>query len=306
MRIAGKEWYQLLVNHYYDLVTDIYEFGWGSMFHFAPRHQSESFRSLLLRHEHKLADRLSLAPGIQLLDVRHWVVGTLARNFGASFAGINKNAYQIKRAKVPTRDAQSLCRFIHCDHMQIPEDDNRTDAAFVIEVTARVPIKTAVFRTIFRVLHPGACFAGYEWYLAEAFDVRNAKHKRIKKDVMAESGLLDITSTSDTRDALRLTGLDLLEARDLAPESHPSMPWYRALQGRDFNLRSIPLIPIARALTNVTLRVREKLRLVPEGTTAVSTILNAGADTLVEGGESGVLTPMLSFWFANPEPRGTE
>ena len=29
---------------YYDLVTDFYEYGWGSSFHFAPRVPGESFR----------------------------------------------------------------------------------------------------------------------------------------------------------------------------------------------------------------------------------------------------------------------
>ena len=31
-----KERYQLLVNNYYDLATDFYEFGWGQSWHFAP------------------------------------------------------------------------------------------------------------------------------------------------------------------------------------------------------------------------------------------------------------------------------
>ena len=31
-----KERYKSLVNNYYDLATDFYEFGWGQSWHFAP------------------------------------------------------------------------------------------------------------------------------------------------------------------------------------------------------------------------------------------------------------------------------
>ena len=46
-----------MVNDYYDLVTDFYEYGWGQSFHFAPRHKGESFEASLVRHELYLAAR---------------------------------------------------------------------------------------------------------------------------------------------------------------------------------------------------------------------------------------------------------
>ena len=302
-----KERYQSLVNHYYDLVTDFYEFGWGQSWHFAPRRRGESFKASLLRHQRFLADRLSLRPGMQVLDAGCGVggpMGNLARQYGASFVGINNHAYQIERAKVHTRDVQSLCRFIHGDYMQIPEGDDHYDAAFAIESMPHAPDKTAAFREIFRVLRPGACFAGYDWCLTEDFDPRNAEHLRIKKDIETGTGLPDLALTSEVCDALRMAGFELLEARDLAPESHPKMPWYRALQGRDLSLTSIPRTPIGRALTNVALRIGERLQMFPEGTTAVSTLLNRGADALVNGGESGVFTPMFFFLAHKPRRSG--
>ena len=302
-----KERYELLVNHYYDLVTDFYEFGWGQSFHFAPRRRGESFKESLLRHQLFLADQLSLRPGIEVLDVGCGVGGpmaALARHSGANFVGINNNAYQIERAKVHTRDVKSLCRFIHGDYMQIPEGADRYDAAFAIESMPHAPDKTAAFREIFRVLRPGACFAAYEWCLTEDFDPRNAEHLRIKNDIIVGDALPEIALTGEVCDALRTAGFEILEARDLAPESHPKMPWYRALQGRDLTLRSVPRTPLGRALTNLVLRVGERLRMVPEGTTEVSTLLNAGADALVEGGESGVFTPMFYFLTRKPRPSG--
>ena len=298
-----KEHYRSFVNRYYDLVTDFYEFGWGQSFHFAPRRRGEGFKASLLRHQHFLAERLSLKPGMRVLDVGCGVggpMGNLARHCGASFVGINNNAYQIERAKLHTRDVQSLCRLVHADYMQIPDKDNRYDAAIAIESMPHAPDKTGAFREVLRVLRPGACFAGYEWCLTENFDSGSAEHQRIKNNIMVGDALPDIATTWEVSTALKTAGFELLEARDRAPEADPETPWYRALQGRDFSLSSIPRTPGGRALTNLTLRVGERFRLFPEGARAVSTLLNAAADALVEGGRSGVFTPMFFFLARKP------
>ena len=302
-----REHYQSLVRDYFSLVTDFYEFGWGSSFHFAPRRRGESFKASLLRHQRFLADRLSLKPGMQVLDAGCGVggpMGNLARYTGACFIGLNTNAYQIERAKLHTRDVQSLCRFIHGDYMRIPEGDGSYDAAIAIESMPHAPDKTAAFREIFRVLRPGAGFAGYDWCLTEDFDPRNAEHARIRKDIMNGDALPDIAFTSEICSALRTAGFELLEARDLARESHPKTPWYRALQGRDLSLRSIPRTPAGRAVTNLVLRVGEGLRMVPEGVTAVSTLLNRAADALVAGGRQGIFSPMFFFLARKPLHQG--
>ena len=300
-----KEHYRSFVNRYYDLATDFYEFGWGQSFHFAPRRRGESFKASLLRHQHILAEKLSLKPGMQVIDLGCGVggpMGNLARHSGASFVGLNNNAYQIERAKLHTRDVGSLCRFVHGDYMEIPDDDDRYDAAMAIESMPHAPDKTDAFREVLRVLRPGACFAGYEWCLTEKFEPANAEHRRIKSDIMVGNGLPDIATTAEVSAALQAAGFELLEARDRASEADPEMPWYRALQGRDLSLSSIPRTPLGRALTNLTLRVGERLRLFPEGARAVSTILNAGADALVAGGRSGVFTPMFFFLARKPGP----
>ena len=303
-----REQYRSFVNRYYDLVTDFYEFGWGQSFHFAPRRRGESFKASLLRHQHFLADRLSLKPGMDVLDVGCGVggpMGNMARHSGASFVGINNNAYQIERAKLHTKDVGQLCRFIHGDYMQIPEDDDRYDAAFAIESMPHAPDKAGAFREVLRVLRPGACFAGYEWCLTDVFDPDNAEHRRIENDIMVGDALPEIASTSEICDALRRAGFELLDAHDRASESDSQTPWYRALQGRDLTLSSIPRTPFGRALTNLTLRVGERLRLFPEGSRAVSTLLNSAADALVEGGRSGIFTPMFFFLARKPgRPKG--
>ncbi len=305
---SRKEHYRSLVNNYYDLVTDFYEFGWGQSFHFAPRRKGESFKASLLRHQQFLADQLALKPGMEVCDLGCGVggpTGNLARYSGAGFLGINNNAYQLERARHHTRDVQSLCRFIKCDYMQIPEPDNRFDAATAIESMAHAPDRTAAFREVLRILRPGGCFAGYDWCLTGKFDAGNEAHQRIKHDIMIGDALPDIPSTREVSQALQEAGFELLDAHDRALEADPETPWYRALQGRDISLASIPRTPIGRALTNLVLGAGERLRVVPQGARAVSTLLNVAADALVAGGEAGIFTPMLFFLARKPDGAGS-
>ena len=302
-----KKNYRSLANHYYNLVTGLYEFAWGQSFHFAPRREGESFEASLLRCQRLFADRLSLKPGMEVLDLGCGVggpMGNLARSSGASIVGININAYQIERAKKHTRDVQSLCRFIHGDYMQIPEGDDSYDGAYAIGATCYAPDKTELYREIFRVLRPGACFACCEWCLTEKFDSGNPEHQRIKKSIMIGDGLPDIDHTSEVCAALRVAGFDILETRDMAFDSDPKMPWYRALENRDLSLTSIARTNIGGVLTNVALRIAERTRLLPEGAAAVSTLLNEAADALVEGGRTGIFTPIFFFLVRKPPRSG--
>ena len=97
---ARKEHCAAMVNDYYDLVTDFYEYGWGRSFHFAVRRKNESLKRALARHERYLAERLNLAPGMQVLDAGCGVGGPMreiAAFSGASIVGLNNNAYQLSK-----------------------------------------------------------------------------------------------------------------------------------------------------------------------------------------------------------------
>jgi hypothetical protein len=54
--------YAAMVNAYYNLATDFYEWGWGQSFHFAVQAYTESFQTSIVRHEHYLALRLRTHP----------------------------------------------------------------------------------------------------------------------------------------------------------------------------------------------------------------------------------------------------
>ena len=68
-----------MINTFYDLATDFYEYGWGQSFHFAPRFKNEGFAASLARVEHFIAARLNLKPGDICLDLGCGVGGPARR-----------------------------------------------------------------------------------------------------------------------------------------------------------------------------------------------------------------------------------
>jgi len=298
--------YTTLVNQYYDLATDFYEFGWGQSFHFATRRGKETFAESLARHEHFLADALRLQPGMDVLDLGCGVGGPMreiARYSGASIVGINNNAYQISRGERHTRrqKMERLTSFQKADFMQLPFEDGSLDGAYTIEASCHAPDKVALFREVLRTLEPGASFAGYEWCLTPLYDASSMRHRQIKKDIEEGDGLPDIALTTEVDQALVEAGFELIEARDIAPESDPFSPWYLPLTGKELTLRSLPRTPLGRTVTNFATRVMERVRIAPQGTSEVSSFLNRAADALVAGGETGTFTPMYFFHAKKPE-----
>merc|ERR1711907_404274 len=97
---ARNDSYAQLVNQYYDLATEFYEWGWGQSFHFADRRKGETFATSILRHETYLAGRLGVNKGAKLLDCGCGVGGP-ARNIssftGAHVTGITINQFQVDR-----------------------------------------------------------------------------------------------------------------------------------------------------------------------------------------------------------------
>ena len=90
-----------LVNTFYNLVTDIYEWGWGQSFHFSPLLPGKTPAASEAAHESRLAALLRLKPGLRCLDVGCGVGGpmrTIASTSGARITGITINDYQVGRA----------------------------------------------------------------------------------------------------------------------------------------------------------------------------------------------------------------
>jgi sterol 24-C-methyltransferase len=299
-----KTHYRTMVNNYYDLVTDFYEFGWGQSFHFAPMFKNESFAAAIARHEHWLAAQLGLKPGMKVLDVGCGVGGpmrAIARFSGADIVGVNNNAYQITRGEKHNAEAglADRCSFLKADFMKLPVDSNTFDAVYAIEATCHAPDKLKLFTELARVMKPGAHFAGYEWCMTDKYDPRSAEQRAIKKGIEEGDALPDIWTIPDVLEALAGAGLEVLESKDLALSADRDSPWYLPLSGR-FNLDGFKHTALGRAATHYFVKTLEALRIAPKGSTATSSFLQAAATALVKGGETGIFTPMFYFHVRKP------
>ena len=297
--------YTKLSNLYYDLVTDFYEFGWGKSFHFAPRVPGESFKASLARHEHYLALVLRLTPGMVVADLGCGVGGPLieiARFSGAKVVGININAYQVERARQLAEEAEltHLAEFMHCDFLNVGAPDSSFDAVYAIESTFHAPDKISIYGEAFRLLKPGGEFAVYEYCLTDRFDESDALHLKLKAEIELGGGMHDIDSRHTVDDALRTVGFDVLETRDLAVQSGPSIPWYQPLVGEGLSVTGFRSSSFGRFVTHNTLRVLETLMIVPKGSVRVSDTLNLCATAMAEAGRLGVFTPMYFIHARKP------
>ena len=301
-----KSDYKKFNDLYYDLVTDFYEYGWGRSFHFAPRVPGESFAASLARHERYLAQVLGLGPGMVAADLGCGVGGPLleiARFSGARIVGVNSNAYQLERARKLAEEAEltHLAEFLHCDFLHVDAPDGSFDAVFAIEALCHAPDKLSIYSEVFRLLKPGACFGAYEFFLTDRFDAQDPLHLKIKADIELGGGLLDIDDRRTIDDALRSVGFEVLEARDLAVQTGPSIPWYQPLVGPGLSLAGVRSSRIGRWVTHNSLRALEALHIAPKGTVRVSQTLNLCAVAMAEAGRLGIFSPMYFIHARKPE-----
>eukprot|EP00879_Flechtneria_rotunda_P011009 GHRR01011504.1.p1 GENE.GHRR01011504.1~~GHRR01011504.1.p1 ORF type:complete len:345 (+),score=80.65 GHRR01011504.1:506-1540(+) len=298
---ARKEQYADMVNKYYDLATSFYEYGWGTSFHFAHRLKHETHTESIRRHEHYLALRLGLQPGVKCLDVGCGIGGPLreiALFSGAHITGVNNNAYQISRALYHTkrtgRNLDQLSRFVKADFMNMPFEDNSFDAVYQIDATCHAPDQVGCYREILRVLKPGQCFAGYEWCATSAYDRNNPLQQQVMAEVELGNGLPDIRTTEETIASLQAAGFEILDACDLATTA--DIPWWDPVDPDQWTrLQNFRTTKVGRKITHYLVKALERVTIAPKGSLEVATMLERAADGLVAGGKMGIFTPLFFF-----------
>mmetsp|Transcript_35134 Transcript_35134/g.100903 ORF Transcript_35134/g.100903 Transcript_35134/m.100903 type:complete len:388 (+) Transcript_35134:50-1213(+) len=292
--------YATLVDSYYDLATEFYEWGWGTSFHFADRRAGESFRQSILRHEYYLAGRLGIRHGAKLLDCGCGIGGparNIARFTGAAVKAVTINKFQVNRGNtLSSREGlRDQVELVQADFMKLPFPDASFDGVYAIESTCHAPDRAKVYGEILRVLKPGAVFACYEWCLTDKYDPTSAEHQKIKRDIEIGDGLPDLVHTSVCTKALGDAGFEVLEARDVTINGAldggeawyvPLTPSWNPLKWPRFQFN-----PVIFRIMPVLLRLFEWLGVVPEGTEKTQVMLQAGGVGLALGGTQGVFTP---------------
>ncbi|KAL9104647.1 MAG: hypothetical protein Q9163_000451 [Psora crenata] len=307
-REARKAEYGTLTRHYYDLATDIYEWGWGACFHFCRFAYGEAFGRAIARHEHYLAHMMQIREGMRVLDVGCGVGGPtreIAKFTGAKIVGLNNSDYQIERATryAAMEGLSQHLTFTKGDFMadrrkQMCFPANSFDAVYAIEATVHAPSLEGVYSQIYRVLKPGGVFGVYEWLMTEAYDNDNPHHREIRLGIEQGDGISNMVKISEALEAIKAAGFELEIAEDLAAHAD-ARPWYYPLDG-DLRMASSlgDVVTIARMtrlgrwLAHGMVGSLERIGLVPKGTKKTADSLGFAAECLVAGGKEKLFTPM--------------
>lgn len=139
-----KEKVAQLVDKFYSLVTDLYEWGWGTSFHFSPLLPGKDWAACESAHEGRIAALIGLEPGKVALDVGCGVGGpmrTIAATSQGKVTGITINQYQVDRAKHHNEvlGLKDYCNPVRGDFLDMPFEDASFDAAYAIEATCHAP-----------------------------------------------------------------------------------------------------------------------------------------------------------------------
>ncbi|KAF2165559.1 hypothetical protein M409DRAFT_24412 [Zasmidium cellare ATCC 36951] len=314
VRKSRRDEYATLTQQYYNLVTDIYEYGWGHSFHFCRFRKGESFSQAMARHEHYLALKMGIQEGSQVLDVGCGVGGPareIATFSGANITGLNNNDYQIERAihyaKKEGMDKQ--LSFVKGDFMHISFPSNSFDAVYSIEATVHAPSLQGVYSEIFRVLKPGGVFGVYEWLMTDAYDNANPTHRQIRLDIEQGDGIANMEKIEVALAAVKAAGFELELHENLA-ERTDDAPWYKLISGDLKLMKSIWDIPTLARMTypgrfmmRRFLGTLETVGIAPKGTLKVAESLVVAADALVAGAQQKLFTPMYLIVARKPKAK---
>jgi tocopherol O-methyltransferase len=157
------------VADHYDELDRAYRDIWGEHVHHgywatgkeSPEEATEALIDLV-------ADRLDLAPGLELCDIGCGYGATaerLAAGHGASVTGFTISSQQARRAaeRVPSRGS---LRILHRDWLDNGVPDESFDRAYAIESSEHMPDKAAFFAEAWRTLRPGGGLLVCAWLAA--------------------------------------------------------------------------------------------------------------------------------------------
>jgi cyclopropane fatty-acyl-phospholipid synthase-like methyltransferase len=291
-----------MVDSYYTLATDFYEYGWGESFHFAHRREGESHDASIKRHEQRLVDIMQIKAGDSVVDVGCGVGGPareIARYSQAKITGVTINEYQVARANNLTAAAglSDLIEYKQQDFTKMELPANSFDFAYAIEATCHAPQLVDVYRNVFNVLKDDGLFATYEWISTPEYDADNEEHQKIMREIEYGNGLPPVRSLAQALEAGRAAGFELVSEVDLAQDTDKTIPWFKQLD----------MIMTWKAhLTHYFCMFMEAVGLSPKGTTTTHDVMLHAGKGLLDGGMTNVFTPMHLIVFRKPAAAAEE
>ena len=141
------------------------------------------------------------------------------------------------------------------------------------------------------MLKPGGHFVSQEWVSTPIFDSSNDEHKRIIEEINFGNSLPNMRTWEQAESTGKKSGFELVTAYDAATIMlGPNRPWFERLT----QFRHLHYID------DFIVKVLGTLRIIPKTLIDVHTMLVRVATSLVQGGESGVFTPMYMLCFEKP------
>lgn len=303
--------YSALTKHYYNLVTDFYEYGWGASFHFCRFYKGEPFGQAVARHEHYLAAKMGITEDMTVLDVGCGVGGPakeIAAFTGCKVVGLNNNDYQVEKAnnRAKISGMEDQLRFVKGDFMQMDFEPESFDAVYAIEATVHAPVLEGVYSEIYKVLKPGGIFGVYEWVMTDKYDENNEEQRKIAYGIEVGDGIPKMYKKEVADQALKNVGFEILYERDLA-DNKDEIPWWYPLSGEWKYIQNFSDVCtfvrtsyLGRKITAFAVGALETVGLAPKGSVKVTDALEDAAVFLVEGAKQEIFTPMMLYVVRKP------
>jgi sterol 24-C-methyltransferase len=153
------------------------------------------------------------------------------------------------------------------------------------------------------VLKEGGYFGCYEWGMTDKYDAKNERHRKIKHGIEYGNSLPILVHINQIIEDMRSAGFEVVEAFDVAEsakEAGQKIGWHSTLKGGWQSLNGLRMSKPGRLITQTMVTVLEKFRIAPTGTTQTHDMLCVAADTLADGGDLEIFTPMLFILARKP------